>query len=96
MTVMQRGARPDRWRLSRRVRSACGPATKFSTVERDLAEWIESGGNAAPATRTTVEAYLAGYLHAAAGAGRGWGRLTGIAAGLVGGLVAFLVVLVVR
>ncbi|MFF5232357.1 hypothetical protein [Dactylosporangium sp. NPDC000521] len=96
MATQQRLIDAQRWRLDRRVTSACGPATQFSRIEWQLAEWMSAGGDAPRATREMVEPYLAGYLQAAAAAGRRWGSVVGVVAGFGLGLVLFLIVLVAR
>ena len=96
MATQQRLIDAQRWRLDRRVASVCGPATQFSPIEWQLAEWMSAGGYASPATREMVEPYLAGYLQAAAVAGRRWGTLVGVAGGTVLGLVVFVIVLAAR
>ncbi|GAB3853689.1 hypothetical protein ACFPIJ_61860 [Dactylosporangium cerinum] len=96
MATQQRLVDTQRWRLHRQVASACGPATQFSRIEWQLAEWISSGGYASPATRDIVEPYLAGYLQQAAAVGRRWGTFAGVGGGVVLGLVLFLIVLAAR
>jgi hypothetical protein len=94
--VLQQTTSSGRWRLSHQVRTACGPATKFSRIEQQLAEWVESGEHASRATKDAVEPYLAGYLEQATTAGKRWGSMTGMTVGVALGLVVFFVVLVIR
>lgn len=96
MAVQQQAAGYSVWRLRQQVQLTCGPATKFGPIERQLAEWVESGAHASRATRETVEPSLAGYLHQARAAGMRWGMRVGLISGVSVALVAFAVTLVVR
>jgi hypothetical protein len=72
---------PGAGMLRRRIVAVCGPATQLLALGPRLADWVEYGSAAPPATVAEVEPRVAGYFANAARAGSWFGAVVGIVAG---------------